>query len=124
MHFCPNCKNMFYIKVGEEQPHPLLYYCRNCGTEDSDLGSKEIYVSKVQVTNNEINYAHRINPYTKFDPTLPHVSNVPCPNEACACNKAVGEEGYQERDVILIRYDDTNLHYVYLCTHCDTIWKN
>ena len=28
-----------------------------------------------------------------------------------------------EREVIYIRYDDTNMKYVYVCVHCDTLWK-
>ena len=27
------------------------------------------------------------------------------------------------REVIYIRYDDINVKYVYLCVHCDTMWK-
>jgi DNA-directed RNA polymerase subunit M/transcription elongation factor TFIIS len=27
------------------------------------------------------------------------------------------------REVIYIRYDDTNMKYVYLCVHCDMTWR-
>ncbi len=28
-----------------------------------------------------------------------------------------------QREVIYLRYDDINMKYIYLCPHCDTIWK-
>jgi hypothetical protein len=31
--------------------------------------------------------------------------------------------GENNREVIYIRYDDTNMKYVYLCVHCDTTWR-
>ena len=54
------------------------------------------------------------NKYTKLDPTLPRVANVLCPNSAC--NPA-------EKEIVCIRYDETNCKYVYLCCTCDTVWK-
>ena len=26
-------------------------------------------------------------------------------------------------EIIYIRYDDTNMKYIYLCSDCDTVWK-
>ena len=37
-------------------------------------------------------------------------------------SKAVWER--VENEIIYIRYDDTNMKYVYLCCNCDTVWKN
>lgn len=49
MHFCSNCKNMYYIKIDEDNPNSLLYYCRNCGNEDSLITEDNICVSKTQI---------------------------------------------------------------------------
>lgn len=121
MHFCKNCENMYYIKLSEEEPHNLIYYCRNCGNEDNDLGKNNIHVSKTVIGNNDENYSNVINEFTKHDPTLPRIDNVPCPNEKCLSN-ASGKEKVKN-EIILMRYNDTELKYVYLCSHCDTVWK-
>ena len=60
----------------------------------------------------------QVHKYTKLDPTLPRVSNILCPNGDCLTNK---ED--IPREIIYIRYDDTNMKYVYLCSTCDTVWK-
>lgn len=46
MHFCSNCQNMYYIRINVEDNNNLVYYCRNCGNEDSNLGVDSICVSK------------------------------------------------------------------------------
>ena len=119
MHFCKNCKNMYYIKLSEEEPHNLIYYCRNCGTEDNDLGKNNIHVSKTLISEKDENFSNVINKYTKFDPTLPRVNNVPCPNKKCLSHT----DKKVQNEIILIRYNDSKLDYVYLCSHCDTAWK-
>jgi len=118
MHFCSNCKNMYYIKIDEDNPNSLLYYCRNCGNEDSLITEDNICVSKTQIKKGEKSFSHFINKYTKLDPTLPRVNNILCPNKDCLTNTK-----NEAREIIYIRYDDLNVNYVYLCSTCDTTWK-
>ena len=118
MHFCSNCKNMYYIKIDEDNPNSLLYYCRNCGNEDNLITEDNICVSKTQIKKGEKSFSHFINKYTKLDPTLPRVSNILCPNKDCPTNTK-----NEAREIIYIRYDDQNINYVYLCSTCDTTWK-
>ena len=118
MHFCSNCKNMYYIKIDEDNPNSLLYYCRNCGNEDSLITEDNICVSKTQIKKGEKSFSHFINKYTKLDPTLPRVNNILCPNKDCPTNTK-----NEAREIIYIRYDDLNVNYVYLCSTCDTTWK-
>lgn len=118
MHFCSNCKNMYYIKIDEDNPNSLLYYCRNCGNEDSLITEDNICVSKTQIKKGEKSFSHFINKYTKLDPTLPRVNNILCPNKDCITNTK-----NEPREIIYIRYDDLNVNYVYLCSTCDTTWK-
>ena len=61
-----------------------------------------------------------VNEFTKFDPTLPRINNIPCPNSACDCNRA---KNPVPTEVIYMRYDDINMKYIYICTICDNIWK-
>ena len=118
MHFCSVCSNMYYIRINEEDTNKIVYYCRKCGNEDSTLTSQNICVSKTHLKKSEQSYQHIINKYTKFDPTLPRINKILCPNSDCSTNK-----DETPREIIYIRYDDINMKYVYLCSTCDTVWK-
>lgn len=124
MHFCIKCDNMYYIRISTEDTNKLVYYCRNCGHEDSTLNVDNVTVSKVQLKKSEQQFNHIINKYTKLDPTLPRTNRILCPNADCATNVSDGNSASpKEREIISIRYDDTNMKYVYLCSTCDTVWK-
>jgi DNA-directed RNA polymerase subunit M/transcription elongation factor TFIIS len=118
MHFCSVCQNMYYISIDPDDSNKLIYYCRNCGNQDSTISVKDVTVSKVQLKKTRQEFSNIINKYTKLDPTLPRVSNILCPNIDCETNK-----DDKEREIISIRYDDINMKYVYLCSTCDTVWK-
>ncbi len=86
MHFCSNCKNMYYLKIQENEGNTLIYYCRNCGHEDTTLTSDNLCVSETQLRRSEQKYTHMVNEYTKFDPTLPRINTIKCPNQECSSN--------------------------------------
>ena len=118
MHFCSNCNNMYYIRINSENTNKLVYYCRNCGNEDNLLTTDNVCVSKTNLKKSDQSFNHIINKFTKYDPTLPRITKILCPNPDCPTNtKDVA------REIIYIRYDDTNMKYVYLCSTCDTVWK-
>ena len=135
MHFCSNCGNMYYLKIVEDaetENTSLAYYCRNCGHSDTMLMTENNCVSNTQIKRTEQNYNHIINEYTKYDPTLPRISTINCPNAACESNMVASEAeqgaGSEEisskkAEIIYIRYDDVNMKYVYVCSECDTVWK-
>ena len=118
MHFCGKCNNMFYMKLSDQDENTLIYYCRNCGNEDNTLTSQNLCVSKTKFKAATKDFSHYINAYTKDDPTLPRVTNIPCPNPACKTNT----DG-ENREVIYIRYDDDQIKYIYLCSTCETAWQ-
>ena len=125
MHFCSQCGNMYYLKLMSEDQDKLIYYCRNCGNEDKSLTNNlnNLYVSKSETATN-MNYKNIINKYTKLDPTLPRIHNIDCPNPNCDCNNHEGKKGEDkvEKEILYIRYDDTNMKFVYLCAVCDKVW--
>ena len=121
MHFCTDCNNMYYIRINPEDTNKHVYYCRNCGKEDDNLAVDNVCVLKTQIKQGEQSFGHIINKYTKLDPTLPRVNNVLCPNTECATNKDGKDK--VDREIIYIRYDDTNMKYVYICAECDRVWK-
>ena len=119
MHFCTNCQNMYYIRINPEDENTLVYYCRKCGNEDTSLTVDTVCVLKTQIKQNEQSFSHIINKYTKLDPTLPRINKILCPNADCETNTKD-----TPREIIYIRYDNTQMSYVYLCSTCDTVWKN
>jgi hypothetical protein len=138
MHFCTVCANMYYISITPE--NELQYYCRNCGNIDNTIAAENICVSKVNVkhTTTQQSFSQVVNKYTKFDPTLPRIHTIRCPNDECPSNKtsssdasATGKSGEaaggakkkSHNEIIYVRYDDTNLKYVYLCAKCDKVWN-
>lgn len=127
MHFCNFCDNMFYIKLSEYDNNKLSYYCRNCGTNNDNIISDNICVSKMNLNNTSQKIDLFINEYTKLDPTLPRTNSIKCPNEKCISNLESDDSGSlkkkQDREVLYIRYDDTNMRYIYVCCVCDYVWK-
>lgn len=118
MHFCSHCNNMYYIRINSDDPNKLVYYCRNCGNEDNLLTTDNVCVSKTNLKKSDQSFNHIINKYTKYDPTLPRINKILCPNPDCTTNTKDSP-----REIIYIRYDDTNMKYVYLCSTCDTVWQ-
>ena len=120
MRFCENCSNMLYLGINPKNSNELTYYCRLCGTTDTTVSEGGLCVLNTQFTQGEQKFNHIINEFTKLDPTLPRIYNVKCPNERCSTNQ---DESNEKSEVIYIRYDDSNLKYVYMCVTCDTTWK-
>ena len=92
MHFCSKCDNMYYIRIASDNENKLIYYCRNCGNEDTNLSNENICVSKTNIKRSEQKYSHIINKFTKLDPTLPRTNTIKCPNQDCPSNSLGKEE--------------------------------
>ncbi len=116
MKFCVNCENMYYLKLNEEDETQLSYYCRNCEHVDNNIDMHDLVAYKHEQKENLKNIL--INKYTKYDPTLPRLNTIRCPNDKCSTNT-----GNESREVVYIRYDNSNMKYVYLCCKCDFKWK-
>ena len=126
MHFCKQCENMYYIRLSGENKDQLTYYCRKCGHEDDNLldAEENICISRTDLKQSTSSYDHIINKYTKLDPPLPHIKNITCPNTACASNQSGESKEKVTTDILYLRYDDASMKFVYICTHCDTVWKS
>ena len=133
MHFCSECHNMYYTRLGGENQNSLIYYCRKCGHEDDQLALNvdNVCISKTHIKTSKTSFQHMVNEFTPLDPTLPHVKNIPCPNTSCPSRQVVEdddganeESSLKENDVIYLRYNDQDLKYVYICTNCQTVWKS
>ena len=126
MHFCEACGNMYYIRIDEQDKNSIVYYCRKCGHENNKLGEsmKNICVSKTHVNTGTQSYKNVVNQYTKLDATLPRINNIKCPNDECKSNLEKTDPEYKKKEIIFLRYDDSNMKYIYLCGNCDNVWKN
>jgi hypothetical protein len=126
---------MYYISITPE--NELQYYCRNCGNIDNTIASENICVSKINVKHSTTpqSFSQVVNKYTKLDPTLPRIHTMRCPNDECPSNQKGSSRGEgaaggvgsnvskSKSEIIYVRYDDTNLKYVYLCAKCDKVWN-
>lgn len=121
MHFCNKCSNMYYISLqapDEDVPkNKLIYYCRNCGHTDDTLINQNLCILKTEFSKTETKFNNIINKFTKFDPTLPRINTIKCPNTDCESNN-----DKKPREVIYLRYDDIDMKYIYLCCNCDYSW--
>lgn len=119
MNFCSNCDNMYYIKLNDEE-NELVYYCRNCGNVDTTQTENTLVINASSFKEDNNFITSFINPYTKYDPTLPRTNLVKCPNHKCISNE---DSTHNSPEIICIRYDAIQLKYIYLCSYCETSWK-
>lgn len=119
MRFCDGCNNMYYIKTKEEENDntKIVYYCRNCGKEDENI--EQNYVVSSFNKSDNLSDNSFVNPYTKYDLTIPRVNTIKCINPNC---KSYTEDN--NNHILLIRIDEVNMKYIYLCSICDTKWKS
>jgi DNA-directed RNA polymerase subunit M/transcription elongation factor TFIIS len=58
-----------------------------------------------------------LNPYLKFDPTLPRFTEIVCPEKECPSKHG------EKSDVVGVKLDSKELVWMYQCANCDTTWK-
>jgi len=120
MKFCVKCNNMYYISIDNNNDDKLTYYCRGCGHKDTN--EEGVCVLNTEFKKGKQHFEHIVNKYTKLDPTLPRIHNLPCPNDNCESNVENGNKDDASRDILYMRYDDNNMKYLYMCCLCDKIW--
>lgn len=119
--FCPTCRNYLFLRItpgAEASDSNLNRVCYVCGYQQTEDKGGLITEIKLQEKVAE-GYKVLLNEFTHLDPTLPHVDNIKCPSADCASNK-----GQAKSDVIYLKYDATNLKFLYICTVCKEQWKS
>lgn len=122
MEFCKFCENMLYIKHvsssedDEESTKDVHYFCKFCGNKEEFNVNEPKLISKISFKSDD-SIDKWIKKDIDFDITLPHVHNIQCINEGCT------KKPDADNDVILIRYDNTGVKYIYYCVHCKHYWK-
>lgn len=120
MKFCPTCRYYLYMKTSDEKgTGKLLMTCNNCGYNEENTDGGLIMETDLQEKTAE-GYKILLNEFTRSDPTLPHLSNLKCPNPTCASNT-----GGAKADIIYMKYDQVNLKFLYLCNvkDCKHQWR-
>lgn len=120
MNFCTVCDNMYYINI-DEVNNSIYHFCKKCGTkDDSNINNSNIIYEQTIKQDSSFKTSLSINKYTKYDPTLPRINNLPCPNVECISNTSSDVEN----NIVFIKYDDSNIKFLYLCCNCDKSWHN
>ena len=109
---CPNCRYYLHAVVEDNK---LVRKCKSCGITEEDKGGliMESYIKEKSSDSWKI----EINEFTRQDPTLPYLRDLKCPNTNCSSNK-----GTSQKKIYLIKYDNENLKFVYVCDNCEQTW--
>jgi hypothetical protein len=94
------------------QDDSLVNYCKNCNfsiTENYSKSAKTVIENKFH--DDHGNYSQYVTPYIVYDSTLPRVNNIKCVNK-----------DHKDDEVIVIKYDQANMKYLYYCVHCEVFW--
>jgi len=113
MKFC-QCGFYLYLDVKDNE---CIRVCRNCGNTETE--KEGVIVSETVVKERTSEAYKLVNEFTRQDPTLPHLKTMKCPRDDCKSNT-----GGAEKDVIYIKYDPTNLKFLYICNVCDEQWRS
>lgn len=111
IEYCPTCDNMLYMQSDARVLELHCRYCRFSRPLAADELKRPIHTTDMATEDDAL--VHRFcNPNIKYDRTLPRVTDVQCPQPGC-------EGG----EVIVSRYDDVNLRYMFFCTACEKFWQ-
>jgi len=114
MKFCTRCNNMLYSI--EEREEKAFLKCRSCPYEEEITKENPVVYEHDLEPDTSVQYS--INPYLKYDPTLPKFTNMKCPNVTCE-TRAPGKES----DIVGIKLDAKNVIWMYQCAVCNATWK-
>jgi len=115
IEFCPVCDNYLYLDTSNDV---LSKSCKTCGFK-KETGEGGIIMETIIQAKSSEEYRYVVNEFTKEDPRLPHYKNLKCPNTTCPTASGQGQN-----DVIVIKYDQKNLRFVYICNVCNAEWKS
>ena len=124
MDFCKLCENMLYVRF-DRDTNILENYCKNCNFSEEVKSNESIAIIENNYENDDNNKViedgdddNTFNINIKYDPTLPRVNNIICPNKKCT------KKNTDDNEVIYTKYYKVNMRYRYYCIHCDHFWKN
>lgn len=114
MIFCETCRNLLEPTAVDGA---FAHVCKFCNKTVPASADALVFRS---VLKGSADYTSVITPYSKMDPTIPHLTHIPCQNAECKSHNKSGPL----QEVIAILVDPDALKFVYQCVHCDTCWTN
>lgn len=117
MEFCDMCDNLLYLKADDDE-NTLVKYCKHCQfTRKVDSG-QSLKATQTIYSEDELLYDQFQNKYLRYDPTLPRIRDptLECPSPSCTGPK-------DSPQIIYIKYQTTNMRYMYCCDHCGHVFR-
>ena len=113
VNFCSECDSLYFIQHNSET-NKLNYICKNCGRTE-ECNNHLIHENDFK-KNHKLIYIEELiknNPDVIKDPSIPKIKMdcIHCKEE-------------DDSEVSLIKYDDTNLLFIYICNTCKHYWTN
>lgn len=102
---------MLYDIVEEESKAFLK--CLVCPYREEITKSNPVVYEHDLQQDTSVQYS--VNPFIKFDQTLPTFKNMVCPNEECTTRG-------RESNIVGQKLDVTNVKWMYQCRVCDEKW--
>ena len=116
--FCNQCDSLYFIQHNSND-NKLNYICKNCGNQEEC--EQHLIHEQDYKKNHKLSYIEEIlklNPDLINDPSIPKVTNLTCKN------KCLKVKSTSNNEVAIIKYDDQNLSYIYICCNCGYYWTN
>jgi len=118
MKFCPDFRNILYSideDTNDSGEKFAFLSCRKCQYKESLTRENPVVYEHLLREDKSDRLA--VNPYLKYDPTLPRFTEIVCPNKECPSKNG------QKPDVVGVKLDAKELIWMYQCANCDTTWK-
>lgn len=114
--FCNQCNNFLYAIEERvvEGTRKAFQKCRSCPFE-REVGKANPVVYEHDLRQ-DTSVQHSINPYLKYDPTLPRFTTMVCPNTSCPTQG-------KDSNIVGIKLDSVNVAWFYQCAVCSATWK-
>lgn len=103
---------MLYMKVEGDENNKLRLYCKNCSFSRIEDSATACVATK-NFSSDANSYKSFMTPHIKYDPALPRVNNIKCPE----CQP-------EKNEVIYLKYDHDNMKYLYFCCNCEHFWRS
>ena len=111
---------MLYLRA-EEDDTILVKYCKRkeCGFMKKVGKGETLKVSQTIYSEDQLLYDQYQNKYLRYDPTLPRIRDpsMTCPNKECSAPADAPPQ------IIYIKYQTTNMRYMYCCDYCGHVFK-
>ena len=121
MEFCPDCRNLLFLKITKKEGGDveLVHKCGNCNYKNTAQNTNNscIYTNPYNI--DRLKYYIRRKDFLKYDPTIPHIDIMPCPNKSCSSNT-----GEHKNDALFMCIDNIKLLNLYVCMNCNVHWTN